>query len=92
SVRKAMSLSGGGRFLTDGANIALHLDDFDFDVARFEALAASSAPEDLERAVAVYRGDLLDGLGLREEPFEEWLRVERERLRGIVVSALGRVI
>ncbi|TIP02253.1 MAG: alpha/beta fold hydrolase [Mesorhizobium sp.] len=92
SVRKAMSVTGGGRFLTDGANIALHLDDFDFDVARFEALAASSAPEDLERAVAVYRGDLLDGLGLREEPFEEWLRVERERLRAIVVSALDRLI
>ncbi|AZO70347.1 MULTISPECIES: alpha/beta fold hydrolase [unclassified Mesorhizobium] len=92
SVRKAMSVTGGGRFLTEGANIALHLDDFDFDVARFEALAASSAPEDLEQAVGVYRGDLLDGLSLREEPFEEWLRVERERLRAIVVSALDRLI
>ncbi|RAZ84342.1 alpha/beta hydrolase [Mesorhizobium hawassense] len=92
SVRKAMSVSGGGRFLTEGANIALHLDDFDFDVARFEALAASPTPEDLEQAVAVYRGDLLDGLGLREEPFEEWLRVERERLRVIAVAALDRLI
>ncbi|MDX8460443.1 alpha/beta fold hydrolase [Mesorhizobium humile] len=92
SVRKAISVAGGGRFLTDGANLALHLDDIDFDVARFEALAAGPAPEDLEQAAALYRGDLLDGLGLREEPFEEWLRVERERLRAIAVAALDRLI
>lgn len=92
SVRKAMSVSGGGRLLTEGANIALRLDDFEFDVARFQALVASPKPEDLEQAVAVYRGDLLDGLGLREEPFEEWLRIERERLRAIAVSVLDRLI
>ncbi|AZO30935.1 MULTISPECIES: alpha/beta fold hydrolase [unclassified Mesorhizobium] len=92
AIRKAMSVSGGGRFVTEGTSIALHLDDFDFDVARFEALSTSSAPQDLERALAVYRGDLLDGLGLREEPFEDWLRVERERLRTMAVAALDRLI
>ncbi|MDX8452944.1 alpha/beta fold hydrolase [Mesorhizobium sp. VK9D] len=92
AVRKAMHNCGSGRFLTDGAGVALHLDDFDFDVARFEMLAASSSPEDLEQALAVYRGDLLDGLGLKEEPFEDWLRVERERLRTIAVAALDRLV
>ncbi|MDG4885042.1 alpha/beta fold hydrolase [Mesorhizobium sp. WSM4884] len=92
TVRKAIHASGGGRFLTDGASIALHLDDFDFDVARFEALAASSAPEELEQALAVYRGDLLEGHGLKEELFEDWLRVERERLRAIAVAALDRLV
>ncbi|MDX8443400.1 alpha/beta fold hydrolase [Mesorhizobium australafricanum] len=92
AVRKAMHNCGSGRFLTEGTSIALHLDDFDFDVARFEMLAASSSPEDLKQALAVYRGDLLDGLGLKEEPFEDWLRVERERLRTIAVAALDRLV
>jgi DNA-binding SARP family transcriptional activator/pimeloyl-ACP methyl ester carboxylesterase len=91
AVRKAMQASGG-RFLTDGDNVALHLDELDFDVARFEALAASSMTEDLEQALLVYRGDLLDGFGLKEEPFEDWLRVERERLRAMAVAALDRLV
>lgn len=92
AVKKVMRASGGGRFLTDGNNVALHLDDFDFDVARFEALVASPAPEDLELALIVYRGDLLDGFGLKEEPFEDWLRIERERLRALAVAALDRLV
>jgi len=91
AVRKAMQASGG-RFLTDGDNIALHLDGLDFDVVRFETLVASKAPEDIERALVVYRGDLLDGFGLKEELFEDWLRVERERLRAMAVAALDKLV
>ncbi|MER9336138.1 alpha/beta fold hydrolase [Mesorhizobium sp. M0293] len=92
TVRKAMHASGGGRFLTDGDNIALHLDGLDFDVARFEALAAGSAPEELEQALLAYRGELLDGFGLKKEPFEDWLRIERERLRAMAVTALDKLV
>lgn len=92
AVRKATHASGGGRFLTEGDTISLNLDDLDFDVARFEALAAGSAPEQLEQALNVYRGDLLEGFGLKEEPFEDWLRLERERLRAIVVAVLEKLV
>ena len=50
----------------------------DLDVARFEQLASGTGPENLEQAIALYRGDLLDGFSLKEEPFEDWLRAERE--------------
>ncbi len=92
AIKKAMDASDGGRFLTDGHSITLNLDNLDFDVARFQALAANSAPEDLEQALVVYRGDLLDGFGLKEEPFEDWLRVERERLRAMAVAALDKLV
>ncbi|TPN76712.1 alpha/beta fold hydrolase [Mesorhizobium sp. CU2] len=92
SVRKAVQACGGGRFVTEGAGIVLHLDDFDFDVARFEALAASEEPEELEQALVAYRGDLLDGFALKEEPFEDWLRIERERLRMMAIAALDRLV
>ncbi|WP_084018319.1 alpha/beta fold hydrolase [Mesorhizobium sp. LNHC221B00] len=91
AVRKAMHASGG-RFMTDGENVALRLDGLDFDVARFEALAARSGPENLEQALAVYRGDLLDGFGLKEEAFEDWLQVERERLRAMAVAVLDKLV
>ncbi|RUV05134.1 alpha/beta fold hydrolase [Mesorhizobium sp. M6A.T.Cr.TU.017.01.1.1] len=92
AIKKAMDASDGGRFLTDGHSITFNLDNLDFDVARFQALAANSAPEDLEQALLVYRGDLLDGFGLKEEPFEDWLRVERERLRAMAVAALDKLV
>ena len=91
-VSKAMQASGSARFLRDGDNVALHLDGLDFDVARFEVLAASSEPDDLEQALVVYRGDLLDGFGLKQEPFEDWLRIERERLRAMAVAVLDQLV
>ena len=92
SLRKAFQSSSDEWFLADGANIALRLDDFDFDVPRFEALVKGSSIDNLEEAVAVYRGDLLEGFVLREEPFEDWLRLERERLRTMAVAALERLV
>ena len=77
---------------TEGDAVSLDLDGIDFDVARFEALAAGETPDVLEQAVSLYRGDLLDGFSLKEEPFEDWLRVERERLRGLAVRALEKLI
>jgi TolB-like protein len=90
-IRKAIPSSNGGRFNTDGDSVVLNLDDLEFDVARFETLAAGSAPQHWEEAISLYRGDLLDGFSLREEPFEDWLRMERERLRAVAVAALEKL-
>ncbi|MBY5814468.1 hypothetical protein HFN60_02180 [Rhizobium leguminosarum] len=72
--------------------MALDLTDADLDVRRFEALAAGSATEDLELAIVLYPGELLEGFNLGEEPFEEWLRTERERLRITAIAALEKLI
>ena len=51
-----------------------------FKTARAQPLAAHSLPE-LATLAALYRGDFLEGISVREAPaFEEWLLVERERL------------
>ena len=91
-IRKAMPSGNGRRFQSDGDNIILNLDDVDVDVARFEELATGSTPAQLEQAIALYRGDLLDGFSLNEEPFEEWVRVERERLRTIAIAVLEKLV
>src|SRR5215831_1265003 len=62
------------------------------DTAAFERLISEGTPEALERAMALYRGDLLDGIGIRDPAFEDWLLVERQRLRRLAEDALGKLM
>jgi DNA-binding SARP family transcriptional activator/Tfp pilus assembly protein PilF len=61
----------------------------DVDVARFRSLAEAG---DLEAAADVFRGDFLEGFGLRDSPaFEDWQRGEAEVLRRELATVLGRL-
>lgn len=91
AIRKSLPPATKGLLLAEGDRIVLDLIKVDCDVPRFEKLISSAAPDDLEQAMNIYRGGLLDGFDLREEAFEDWLRVERERLRGIAIMALDRL-
>jgi TolB-like protein/DNA-binding SARP family transcriptional activator/Tfp pilus assembly protein PilF len=62
------------------------------DVAAFERLLSDGTPEALEQATALYRGDFLDGIGIRDPAFEDWLLVERQRLRQLVEDALTKLL
>lgn len=92
TIRRAMPSFSGNWLVTEGESILLRQDALNLDVIRFQELAAGSAPDQLEQAIALYRGDLLDGFSVKEEPFEDWLRIERERLRGIAVTILERLV
>jgi len=74
-----------------GETVAMNADAVAVDVVDFERLATKGNPETLEQAALLYRGDLLEGLRLREPPFEEWLAVERDRLRSLAVATLDRL-
>jgi DNA-binding SARP family transcriptional activator len=60
------------------------------DVAEFESRCALAAQSDdpslYEQAVELYRGDLLP------DCYEDWCLVERERLQGLYVRALERLV
>jgi DNA-binding SARP family transcriptional activator len=62
------------------------------DALLFETLAASDAASDLRRAAALYAGDLLDGLDTRDAAFEEWLAVERLRLRELAATVFKKLL
>lgn len=78
--------------LAEGDSLALNPDRVEVDVAVFEELANRSTRKTLERAAALYTGDLLLGLTLREPPFEDWLRAERTRLRERVLHVLRQIL
>ncbi len=62
------------------------------DVVEFEALARLSDKVSLQQAIALYRGELLEGFRSRSDAFDDWLASERLRLRERVVEALGRLL
>jgi DNA-binding SARP family transcriptional activator len=72
--------------------VALNPAAVDVDVEMFERLVTDGSPAALERASALYRGELLEGLAAQEAPFEEWLLTERERLRELALEALGKLL
>src|SRR5499427_9479534 len=78
--------------VVEGDRVTLDSSRIDVDVVEFERLSARGTLRDLEQAAALYVGDLLDGLDVSEEPFEEWLRGERARLREAAVHVLTRLL
>src|SRR5262245_23191783 len=62
----------------------------ELDVTTFTRLAGEETPASLDEAALLYRGDLLEGFSVDEEPFETWLMEERERLRELAMEALAK--
>ena len=77
----------------DEGTVALDPDAIDADVLTFRRLAAEGTPAALAQAAALYEGDLLAGLDVKDAPpFEEWLQTEREALRDLALTSLAKVL
>ena len=61
------------------------------DARDFQSLAVSPAHPDLSRCADLYRGELLAGLAAVSPRFDEWLTVERQRLRELAAATLRRL-
>ena len=92
ALRSALPAGSLPAILVEGDQIALDPRGVEVDAVAFERLAAQPGREGLERAVALYRGELLEGLALREPAFEDWLRAERERLREMGIRTLRKLL
>jgi TolB-like protein/DNA-binding SARP family transcriptional activator/Tfp pilus assembly protein PilF len=91
-LRKALSDAEDQVILTRGDTMSLDPARVEVDVAAFESLAELEDPKRLEEAMAFYGGEFLEGFSLRGETFEAWLRHERERLRSLASSVLGKLL
>ena len=92
TLRQALPCEAGPSLVEEADTVGVNPAAVDVDVALFERLTSDGAPEALERAVGLYRGDLLEGISLQEPPFEEWLRTERERLRELAVDTCAKLL
>jgi DNA-binding SARP family transcriptional activator len=91
-LRQCLPVAVQSSIVADRSTARLDPAAMTIDVAEFEQLVRDGTPAALERAMALYRGELLDGSGIRDPAFEEWLLVERQRLRHLLEEALTRQI
>jgi adenylate cyclase len=79
-LRKVLANSDTPLLTTQRDSVCLDTAAIEIDAGRFEHLIDAATPEALVEATNLYRGDLLDGLDVRDPAFEGWLRIERERV------------
>jgi len=91
SLHKALDDQSTAILVSDGDRLTLNPEAIAVDVQAFERLSAANTREALEQASALYAGDLLAGIDIRSEGFEEWLAAERARLRDIAGGVLQRL-
>jgi DNA-binding SARP family transcriptional activator len=73
---------------TDLQRATLDLRHLWIDALEVRRLAHASDPAEIEATAALYAGDLLEEVGVRDPGFEDWLAIEREALRQQVCVAL----
>jgi len=93
SLRQALvtlrrALGAHAILVADHRDVTLEGACLDIDVVRFEALMTESSVAAREAAAKLYQGDLLEGIRVKEPPFEAWLQGERQRLRELAQQAL----
>lgn len=76
----------------DGETVTLDPAHAQVDVLRFEELAERGTAHALRQATALYRGELLEGVVVRDPAFDEWLFYERERVRELAVRAHAKLL
>ena len=85
---KALRAEAVKTLIADFVNCRL---DMATDIADFARLEKSLNQDDLETAAELYRGDFLDDFLIISEPFDEWLRKERDLWRLRAMAVLSRL-
>jgi TolB-like protein/DNA-binding SARP family transcriptional activator/Flp pilus assembly protein TadD len=91
-LRKALPDLDRPLFTAGRDDVHLDPDIVVVDAVTLVRLVDEGTAEALAEAGELYRGDLLDGLDVRDAEFEEWRSAEGERLRARVLEALGRLL
>ncbi|WP_190234218.1 BTAD domain-containing putative transcriptional regulator [Mesorhizobium sp. M4A.F.Ca.ET.050.02.1.1] len=91
-VRHGLQASAASPIVADRRTVKLDPAAVKTDVATFERLLREGTPQSLHAAAALYRGEIIEDVSVRSPPFEDWLLLERRRLRHLLEAALTRAI
>jgi DNA-binding SARP family transcriptional activator len=94
SLRKELAQISKDRkiLVEEGDFLSLDPELVQVDVADFEKGLGSGSEEGLAQAVALYRGDFLEGFELDEERFDQWVIAERDRLHRAALRAHSQLV
>src|SRR5262249_44319857 len=85
-LRQAFRQAGLDPLRADRDSVTFEPSGIDVDSLAFGGLAGEA--QAFDKAIALYQGDLLEGIDDVGAAFEEWLRPERERLSSLAVRVL----
>jgi TolB-like protein/DNA-binding SARP family transcriptional activator len=91
-LRRDFEAVGLDPLIVDRTTIALDPRLIAVDAREFLTLCDSDDLADLEKAIGLYDGPLLDGLDLDIEAFRDWLSKERARLEPVAVLAFEKYV
>jgi DNA-binding SARP family transcriptional activator len=92
TLRKALNVRAEIILSSEGDRIGLDRVAVRTDVERFLEAAGRGNPETLAHAAELYRGEFLEGLSVSEVGFEDWVSIEREKLRETALSAFSSIV
>lgn len=91
-LRRTFGEHDAANLLYDAEDLVLDERVVEVDALRFLELAAAESSRELLAAMELYRGDILEGVSLRESAFDEWLEQERTRFREQAKSSFRRLL
>ena len=80
-LKKVINRNSKDILLIDRKRVCLNPELCSIDLCDFLELSSSNRQADLEQAISICRGELLEGLVIRDAEWEEWLCIERERMQ-----------
>ena len=90
-LRMALAFPAPSVLRGDSTCVSLDRAGVTVDAVEFQRLTEMGTARSLEKAVELFRGDFLAGIGGGTPAFEEWLRSEGERLRALAVRACSKL-
>jgi DNA-binding SARP family transcriptional activator len=91
ALRKDLAASGSEPIVASEDRVRLDLLMAEVDALAFRRLAASADIEELRAASALYRGELLADVEIRDAAFEQWVRSERRRFADLEIHVLEKL-
>jgi DNA-binding SARP family transcriptional activator len=91
-LRKTLQKNGLEPVIAQGEVIRFDPAGMVIDTYRLREFAKSAEEVDLHTVTDLYTGEFVAGLGIRSEPFEEWVWVERQNLRNLALDCLLRAL
>lgn len=91
-LKKILNNSSADLLQIDRKRVGLNLELCSIDVSEFLELSESNRRAELEQAISIYRSDFLEGLVIRDVVWNEWLGIERERMKLKYAEILSALI
>ncbi len=92
ALRQAFKKIEPPPLIIEGETLTLDPAAVETDVITFRELISQGSPEALRSALALYRGEILEGTRVRDPEFEDFLRGEAECLHELAVDGCTKLL